>query len=271
MRATAFHWPFETAGKTIPAQAVEAAWREYRTVRSEAARETLLQRYIHLVRYMASRLARTFPPSVDPDDLVSAGVLGFLRALDGYDPTVGTDFSVYALTRIRGAMVDFVRTIDPLGRVTRRRLRDAARVLAGLEQELGHQPSQAQTAHKLGVTIDAYHELLTQGSVANAMSLERLESDSDENGNALTRARIPDATTKGSLTSLVDRESAARVATMVSQLSSTHQLVLHLHYVEELNFREIAMVMDISESRTTQLHSAAITALRSRTAAATVV
>jgi RNA polymerase sigma factor for flagellar operon FliA len=223
------------------------------------------------VRYMASRLARTFPPSVETEDLVSAGVLGFLRAIDGYNPTIGTDFSVYALTRIRGAMVDFVREIDPIGRVTRRRLRDAARVLSELEQELGQQPSQAETARKLGLSVDAYHELLAHASVASAMSLERLENDNDEDGNAMTRARIPDATVKGPLVNLVDKESAAAVATIVGRLSTVHQLVLHLHYVEELNFREIAMVMDISESRTTQLHSAAVIALRARTAAATAV
>ncbi len=262
MSATAFRWPFETAGKAVPAPIVEAAWQEYRATRAEAARDTLLQRYVHLVRYMASRLARTFPPSVEAEDLVSAGVQGFLRALDSYNPAIGTDFAVYALTRIRGAMVDFVREIDPIGRVTRRRLRDAARMLADVEQELGCQPSQAETAVRLGLSVDAYHELLAHASAATAMSLERLEHDDDEDGHAMTRSRIPDPTVKGPLASLADKESAAEVATMVHQLSTVHQLVLHLHYVEELNFREIAMVMDISESRTTQLHSAAVAALR---------
>lgn len=264
MSATGFRWPFETAGRAVPAQAVEAAWRDYRATRSEGARDTLLQRYIHLVRYMASRLARTFPPSVETEDLVSAGVQGFLRSLDSYDPTIGTDFSVYALTRIRGAMVDFVREIDLIGRVTRRRLRDAARMLGELEQELGQHPSQAETAKRLGLSVDAYHQLLAHASAATAMSLERLEHDTDEDGNAMTRARIPDTAVKSPLTCLADKESAADVATMVSRLSTVHQLVLQLHYVEELNFREIAMVMDISESRTTQLHSAAVAALRNR-------
>jgi RNA polymerase sigma factor for flagellar operon FliA len=266
MSATGFRWPFETAGKAVPAAAVEAAWRDYRATRSEVARETLLQRYIHLVRYMASRLARTFPPSVETEDLVSAGVQGFLRALDSYDPTIGTDFSVYALTRIRGAMVDFVREIDLIGRVTRRRLRDAARMVGELEQELGYQPSQAETAQRLGLSVDAYHQLLAHASAATAMSLERLEHDNDDDGSAMTRSRIPDTAAKNPLASLTDRESAEDLAALVGQLSTVHQLVLQLHYVEELNFREIAMVMDISESRTTQLHSAAVAALRTRVA-----
>jgi len=271
MSAAAFRWPFETAGKAVPPQAVEAAWQAYRATRSEAGREILLQRYIHLVRYMASRLARTFPPSVETEDLVSAGVLGFLRALDSYDPNFGTDFSVYALTRIRGAMVDFVREVDPIGRVTRRRLRDAARILGDLEQELGHQPSQWQTAAKLGLSVDAYHTLMAHASAAATVSLERLEGDNDDEGNTITRSRIPDTRAKDPLLSLVDKENGAEVTSMVARLSTVQQLVLHLHYVEELNFREIAMVMDISESRTTQLHSAAVAALRNRAGAATAV
>jgi RNA polymerase sigma factor for flagellar operon FliA len=268
MSPVAFHWPFETAGKAVPTEDVAAAWREYRATRSDVGRETLLQRYIHLVRYMANRLARTFPPSVETEDLVSAGVLGFLRALDSYDPTFGTDFSVYALTRIRGAMVDFVREGDPIGRVTRRRLRDAARSLGELEQELGHQPSQWEAASKLGLSVDAYHRLLTYANTAAMVSLEQLEGDSDDDGQATTRAWIADPTAEDPLSGLLDKETEAAVATMVAGLSTVHQLVLHLHYVEELNFREIAMIMDVSESRTTQLHAAAVSALRSRAGAA---
>jgi RNA polymerase sigma factor for flagellar operon FliA len=264
MSARQFRWPFQTAGKAVRPEVVEAAWREYRATKAESARETLLQRYIHLVRYMASRLGRTLPPSVETDDLISAGVVGFLGALDAFDPDIGTDFSVYALTRIRGAMVDFIREIDPVGRVTRRRLRDVATTLAELEQQLGHEPSDAQTAEKLGLSLDAYHDLMSHATAAMTLSLERVESDGEDEGDPVSRARIPDASVKDALASLVDKESGNRVASMVARLSTAQQLVLHLHYVEELNFREIAMVMDISESRATQLHSAAVLALRGR-------
>jgi RNA polymerase sigma factor for flagellar operon FliA len=257
-------WPFATAGKAVPAPLVGAAWREYRATRAEAARDILIQRYVHLVRYMARRLARTFPPSVETEDLVSAGVQGFLRALDGYDPELGTDFAVYALTRIRGAMVDFVRESDPIGRVTRRRLRDAARALADLEQQLGRSPSQADAAARLGLSMDAYHGLMSHASAAAAMSLERLRHDDEDDGQAVTRSRIPDPAVKSPLACLAEKERSAEVAAMVGQLAAGHQLVLHLHYVEELNFREIAMILDVSESRATQLHAAALAALRGR-------
>src|SRR6267378_1818388 len=208
----ASRWPFQSAGKAVRPEAVEAAWKEYRATGSPEARETLMQRYIHLVRYMAGRLGRTLPPSVEYDDLVSTGVVGFLGALDTFDPRHGTDFSVYALTRIRGSMVDFVREIDPVGRMT--------------------------------------------------LSLEWVESEGDDDGEPVTRAWIPDPATKDPLASLMDKDSVGRLAALVGALPPAHQLVLHLHYVEELNFRAIAMVMDISESRATQLHTAAVLALR---------
>jgi RNA polymerase sigma factor FliA len=259
---TAPRWPFQSAGKAIGPEAVAAAWREYRATHSPDARETLVQRYVHLVRYMAGRLSRTLPPSVDFDDLVSSGVVGFLGALEHFDPAHGTDFSVYALTRIRGAMVDFVRAIDPIGRVTRRKLREVERTLSQLEQELSRPPSDSETATRLGVSMDTYHELMSQATAAMTLSLERIESDGDDDGEPVTRAWVADTATKDPFTTLGDKEDVGELAGMVAALSPAQKLVLHLHYVEELNFREIAMAMDISESRATQLHSAAVLALR---------
>lgn len=268
MPARPFRWPFQSVGKALPREAVEAAWREWQAARSPAARDTLVQRYIHLVRYMAGRLSRALPPSIESDDLVSAGALGFIGALDGFDPAHGVDFSVYALTRIRGAMVDFIRQIDPVGRATRRRLRAVEQVLGELQQELSRPPSAEEAAGRLGISITDYHGLMMQATAAMTLSLERVESDGDDEGDPVSRARVADAATKDPLTALLDKESGDRVAGMVAALSPAQQLVLHLHYVEELNFREIAMVMDISESRATQHHSAAVLALRARAGAA---
>jgi RNA polymerase sigma factor FliA len=262
MSARSFRWPFPSAGRSVPPEAIEAAWREYRATRSETARATLMQRYIHLVRYMASRVSRALPPSVDVDDLISAGVLGFLAALDGYDPKHGTDFSVYALTRIRGAMVDFVRGTDPVGRVTRRRLRAAESTLTQLEQQFSRPPTDEEAAQHLGVSLERFHTLMAQGAAAVTLSLDHVEMDGEDEGDPVVRARIADPAGKDALAHLTEKETATEVVDMVSALSAAQQLVLQLHYVEELNFREIGMVMDISESRAGQLHAAAVLALR---------
>lgn len=261
---TASRWPFQSRGKAVQPEAVEAAWRDYRASRSPEARDTLVQRYIHLVRYMSGRLTRTLPPSVEFEDLVSAGVMGFLGAVDGFDPSHGVDFSVYALTRIRGAMVDFVREIDPIGRVTRRKLREAERILADLEQELSRPPADTEAAARLGLSLEAFHGLMGHASAAVPLSLERGESEGSEDGEGGVQDWVADTATKDPLRAFEDRDGAERLQAMVSGLSRAQQLVLHLRYVEELNFREIAMVMDVSESRATELHAAALTALRAR-------
>src|SRR2546428_14035943 len=106
-----YRWPFETAGEAVSREEVDAAWTAYRTRPTAEARDVIVERYIHLVRYMARRLGRALPPSVDADDLVGAGIEGFLGAVERFDPDQGTDFSVYALPRSRGALVAVVRRV----------------------------------------------------------------------------------------------------------------------------------------------------------------
>ncbi|HWN53723.1 MAG TPA: FliA/WhiG family RNA polymerase sigma factor, partial [Methylomirabilota bacterium] len=242
---------------------VDAAWTAYRTQPTAEARDVIVERYIHLVRYMARRLGRALPPSVDTDDLVGAGIEGFLGAVERFDPEQGTDFSVYALTRIRGAMVDFVREIDPVGRTTRRRLREAGRAVAALEQDRGREISDAEAAEHLGLSMDRFHELMTFQAAGSPLSLERLEGGDEDHRGAAAHGRLADRSEGDALGQVLDSERAYDVVALVSGLPRGQQLVLQLYYVEDLNFREIAMIMDISESRATQLHTAAVQALRS--------
>jgi RNA polymerase sigma factor for flagellar operon FliA len=265
MRAQArvFHWPFETAGTAVSPEAVETAWREYSETGSSEARDVILDRYLHLVRYMAHRLRRTMPHSIEADDLIAAGAEGLLGAVDRFDPRQGTDFAVYALTRIRGAMVDFVRGIDPVGRVTRRRLREAGRVLSTLAQDLGHAPSNAEAAERLGLSLDRYHGLRSLEAAGTTLSLDRVD-DHDDGHTAPTGTRMVDLSERDPLSRVLASERARNLADLVAGLPPAQRLVLQLYYVEELNFREIAMVMDLSESRATQLHTAAVRTLRAR-------
>src|SRR5437016_14535702 len=129
-----------------------------------------------------------FPYTTLFRSLVSTGVVGFLGALDTFDPRHGTDFSVYALTRIRGSMVDFVREIDPVGRVTRRKLREMERTLTDLEQEMSRPPSDSEAAERPGISIDNYHELLNRARAAMTLSPGWVESGGDDGGEPRTRA-----------------------------------------------------------------------------------
>lgn len=251
-------WPFRTAGMAVDPAAVDAAWQEYGATRSEAARDVLIERYLHLVRYMARRLIAAMPFSVDADDLIAAGTMGFLSALDGFDPSHGVAFSTYALVRIRGAMVDFSRSSDPLGRATRRRFRAVATIASQLEGELGRRPSEPEIAERLGVSVETYRDVMAQGLAASPHSLEALVREADNGGDGLEAARHSDQSSTGALGRLVDEEREAEVAALVAELSTPQQLVLQLHYVEDLRFREIGMLLDISEARASQYHANAL-------------
>lgn len=256
-------WPFQFPDRA-EALDVQATWQRYRATRDPELREALVARYIHLVRYMASRLAGALPAKVETEDIISAGVVGFLGAIESFDPDRGTDFGVYALTRIRGAIVDFIRELDPIGRVTRRRIKQVERTLAALEQELSRTPTDEEAASRIGIPLTEYHRLLTDAAVAVTFSLDRIETDGEEEGDPSRRAKIADESVTDPLATLLDKDDREGLVREVAALSPSEQLVLHLHYVEELNFREIAMVMEISESRATQLHSAALLHLRGR-------
>jgi len=260
-------WPFQFPDRAETLD-VQATWQRYRATGDPELRETLVARYVHLVRYMASRLAGSLPAKVETEDIISAGVVGFLSAIESFDPDRGTDFGVYALTRIRGAIVDFIRELDPIGRVTRRRIKQVERALAALEQELSRPPTDEEAASRIGIPLTEYHHLLADAAAAVTFSLDRIETDGEEEGDPSRRAKIADESMTDPLATLLDKDEREGLVGQVAALSPSEQLVLHLHYVEELNFREIAMVMEISESRATQLHAAALLHLRGRLQAA---
>lgn len=258
------HWPFRFPEGKAETLDVPATWERYHATRDPKLREALCARYIHLVRYMASRVAGTLPAKVETEDIISAGVIGFLGAIESFDPSRGTDFGVYALTRIRGAIVDFIRELDPVGRVTRRRIKQVERTLATLEQELSRPPTDEEAAARMGIPLQRYHQVVTDAAVAVTFSLDRIETDGDDEGDPVPRAKIADVSATDQLAALIRNDDREALAKAVAALSPSEQMVLQLHYVEELNFREIAMVMEISESRATQLHSAALLRLRGR-------
>lgn len=259
-----------TAARSDPAiteAAEEAAWRAWRFGRSAEARERLVRRHVHLVRYMAHRLSRTVPLSVELDDLIGAGAIGLLEALDTFDPARAARFTSFALTRIRGAMLDFLRALDPLGRARRGQLRRARAAAAALARELGRAPTESEVAAEIGLDLGTYRALVATAAASAPVSLDLPDDTRDDDPDDARKplgARVADPTAPDPLEHAETRQAAARLRARVAELPPGHQLILHLHYVEELNFREIAMVLDVSESRTIQLHAQALRALARR-------
>jgi RNA polymerase sigma factor FliA len=213
-------------------------------------RESRAEAYLPLVRRIAMRLIRSLPSSIALDDIISAGWVGLSEALQRCPPDMSdNDLEAYASYRVRGAILDYLRSLDPLTRKLRGASRKITQTVVALTQQLGRLPDEEETAAGLGVTLDAYHELLREIGEAG---FARLDIDMVEPSS---HDPSPEAL-------VLKRDMASRIATAISQLPERLQLVLGLHYQEECTLREIGAVLGVSESRACQLHAEAIQLVR---------
>ena len=219
----------------------------------------LWQRYVPLVRHEALRLQVRLPPSVELDDLLQAGSIGLLSALERFDAALGTAFTTYAVQRIRGAMLDELRSRDWAPRSVRRRAREVARTIQQLEQRLGRAPDELEIATAMRVTLTEYHQILLDTNNSQLFSYDEWhegQAQSDGSGIADANANPLHLLLSGSL-----RE---QVMAAIAVLPDREKMVLTLYYQEELNLKEIGVVLQVGESRVSQLHSQAIKRLRAR-------
>lgn len=238
-------------------------WRRYKETNDAQARDQLLEEYIPLVKYVAGRLAMNLPNSVELGDLESFGFFGLLDALEKFDASRGIKFETYATTRIRGAIIDGLRSLDWVPRSTRAKIRQLENRLYQLTNELGRNPSQQEVAAALGLSDGEYYELLTEIKGVNLYSLDETIAP-EQSGDHL---KILDLIMDQGLAPeqrVVETEDIEELAAAVQELSEREQLVLALYYHEELTLKEIGHVLDVSESRVSQIHTKAILTLRSK-------
>lgn len=224
-----------------------------RPARDRAEEQRVYQQFMPLVRRIAMRTIRTLPSSITFDDILSAGWVGMAEALQRRTEEMQDEhFEAYASYRVRGAILDYLRVLDPLSRKLRgasRRITEAASALA---QKLGRMPEEQEIAEELGMTLAGYQELL--GDISDA-GLARLELTSGNEPTAL------DPTPEAATARLQLQNS---VAEAIDELPERLRLVLGLHYQEECSLREIGEVLGVTESRVCQLHSEAVHLIRSR-------
>ncbi len=228
-------------------------------------RDLVLDRYRHLVRYVVNRLSARVVGVFDDDDAMQAGMLGLLAARDAYRPERGASFETYAILRIRGAILDAVRALDPI----RRQSRDAARAIAdthsALAATLDRDPTDGEVAEHLGMTVQRCVELRRIGS----LTVVSLQSDGGENIGE--RAGLGDGIADPQAIDPVDRaarkEELSTLVQEVAMLGDRKRRVIALYYRDELTFREIAGVLGVSESRACQIHRSALQGLRERLSA----
>ena len=246
----------------------QALWLEFRRTKDKGLRDRLILTYAPLVKYVAGRLGSGLPAHVDEGDLVSYGLLGLIGAIERYDPGRDIKFETYAISRIKGAIIDELRALDWVPRSVRSRAREIERAIAELEAKLGTAPTDEQIAGKIGISVDELEESLTDISRSSIAALDELWSVSGEGDQVSLLDTIEDTTGQRPQEALDETEMREALADAIARLPEREKLVVTLYYYEELTLREIGEVLGVTESRVSQLHTKAILRLKARLAGA---
>ena len=223
---------------------------------SRADQENLAREYMPLVRRIAIGLSRKAPSSVTVDDLVSAGLYGLVDAASRFDPERADQFQSYAEARVRGAMIDELRSVGPLSRDLRAKSHRLTQTIQKLERDLGRQPEQQEIAENMGIEMSEYHKLLMQLRHATVLSPEIVEQ-------AMERPRgYPERVPGNPQDDYMYHELKERLAAAISRLTDREQRVLSMYYKDELSLKDIGEKFDVSESRICQVRSEAIHRLK---------
>ena len=225
-------------------------------------REELVLEYAPLVKQIANRLGARLPDHLSRDDLVQAGMIGLLDAIEKYDPARETQFRTYAEFRIRGAMLDDLRACDWIPRSVRDNSDKISQAIRALQAILGRQPDEKEIAAELGISLEDYHDLLLKSRTAPLLAIEDLGHRHDGEDSSNIFDVLEDTTCDTPLEQLGLTDLQDRLADAIRGLPEREQLLLSLYYDEELNLKEIGAVMDITESRASQLRTQAIMRLR---------
>ena len=224
------------------------------------SRDEVLRRHLPLVRRVVQRLAARKPPHIEMDDLVSWGIVGLLDAIGKYDPRKEASFSTYAQFRIRGAILDHLRSLDWVPRSVRQKASLIERTAHTLEGVLGRPPSEEEIARELGLSLESYQELLARIGEMSLFSLEDLGFGRGEERLNLERRLERDE--EDPLGALLTQERVDLVAEAIARLPEREKLVITLYYHEELTMKEVGAVLGLTESRVSQLHSQAMLRLK---------
>jgi RNA polymerase sigma factor for flagellar operon FliA len=240
-------------------------WRRYKSDSDSRARERLVLAYSPLVKYVAGRMASGLPPHVDEADLISYGLGGLISAIERFDLGREIKFETYAITRIKGSIIDELRSLDWVPRSVRARAREIERANSKLEHKLQRAATDEELAAEIGISPQELQDSLIAISHSSVAALDELWSTSDSSGDqvslmdTLIDPGAPDPAQALDLGDLKDR-----IADAIAFLPEREKLVIALYYYENLTLREIGEVLGVTESRVSQLHTKAVLRLRSR-------
>ncbi len=248
----------------------QTLWREFKRTRDRGLRDRLILSYAPLVKYVAGRLGAGLPAHVDEGDLVSYGLLGLIGAIERFDPDRDIKFETYAITRIKGSIIDELRSMDWVPRSVRTRARDIERAIAELEAKLMRAPTDEEISQRLGVTEEEFQDSLLAISRSSTAALDELWTGGTGEGDPVALIdTVEDPLAAEPQQAMAQTEMREALGEAIARLPEREKLVVTLYYYEELTLREIGEVLGVTESRVSQLNTKAILRLKARLAGST--
>jgi RNA polymerase sigma factor for flagellar operon FliA len=232
------------------------------TAKGQLDRNALIKQYQPLVRRLAHHMMAKLPPSVDVDDLIQVGLIGLADALTRFEASQGVQFETFATQRIRGAMLDELRENDWMSRGSRKNQKDIETAMRRLEHRLGHTPKESEIAAEMGISLVEYQNLLGKVRGTQLLYLEDLSRHNEDDDTYLDR-HVADSDADP-LNMLRDQKLREALVAAIKLLPEREQYIMSMYYEQDMNLKEIAAVLDVTESRICQLHSQSIARLRAK-------
>ncbi len=252
---------FPSQPVTLSDEELEQIWRDYKKRPTQEVRNLLMERFLPLVRYNAERIYSRLPDEVDIEDLMSAGLFGLKDAIEAFDLDRGVKFETYCATRIRGAILDELRSMDWVPRLVRHRTSRVESVKNQLEMRLGRRPTDEEIAHALGEDPEEVKKIVKDGSAVSMTSLNRQRYQSDGAREVREIDVISDRTQHEPI---ADMQSKDLKDLLTKGLSRAERLIVVLYYYEQMTMKEIGATLDLSESRVSQMHSSILARLKAQ-------
>jgi len=240
---------------------IAEVWKSYRTEPTVELRNALVENYLALVKYNAERIWSRLPDGVELDDLISAGVFGLMDAIDAFDLNRGVKFETYCVPRIRGAMLDELRTMDWVPRLVRSKASKMEEARKTLEADLGRPPTPDEMAAKLSVSIEEFEQMVGEATAVSLVSLNKKWYETDSYKDVREIDILEDKKSEDP-TNRIQNRDLMRLVTR--GLNRNERLIIILYYYEDMTMKEIGATLDLSESRVSQMHSSIVARLQSQ-------
>jgi RNA polymerase sigma factor for flagellar operon FliA len=255
-----------TDASTVDA-AIGELWRSFKESGDQSLRERLILHYSPLVKYVAGRVGVGLPPNIEQADLVSYGIFGLIDAIEKFDVSRAIKFETYAISRIKGAIIDELRAIDWIPRSVRYKAREVEKAYAALESRLHRTPTEAEVATELGIQLEELHAIFSQVSFVNVIALDELLNVGGERGDKLSLVdTLEDTKAEDPVAAFETEETKYLLARAINTLPEREKIVVTLYYYEGLTLAEIGQVLGVTESRICQMHTKAVLQLRGKLA-----